>query len=129
MKMSICPKTPIKIHYIEHGDYKTVTSSIGKTTTDTFFCKWITSYGNIAVQNQALGINEEVVVRMIFNPTVFETLNTKTDIVIAKNAQNIFKGDVFDYGNNNLYVASSNVENMREESLYMEFKVKRYGAI
>lgn len=89
--------------------------NVGKTKTDIFYCEWLTSYGNLAIQQQQQGIIEGAKVRMPYIATLVDALRNH-QIIIYKNAIE---------DKNNQFILNSSIEDIKEYHKEIEFQVKR----
>lgn len=89
--------------------------NVGKTKTDIFYCEWLTSYGNLAIQQQQQGIIEGAKVRMPYIATLVDALRNH-QIIIYKNAIE---------DKNNQFILNSSIEDIKEHHKEIEFQVKR----
>lgn len=84
--------------------------------TDCFYCEWLNSYGNNAIQQQADGVIRPARVRMPYVKAVYDALTTK-DVRIYKNG-------VIDDAHT--YKLASAADNYVESNKMLEFQVKKY---
>lgn len=117
-------RTPIKfgklIHIYQAGignqEYpEKIFVNVGDTKTDTFYCEWLTSYGNLAIQQQQQGVVEGAKVRMPYIATLVDALRNHKLI--------IFKNGIED--KNHQFILNSSVEDIKEHHKEIEFQVKR----
>lgn len=85
-------------------------------TTDCFYCEWLNSYGNNAIQQQSDGVIRPARVRMPYVKVVYEALTTK-DVRIYKNG-------VADDAHT--FQLASAADNYIESNKMLEFQVKKY---
>lgn len=91
-----------------------------------FFCEWVGSFGEIKFAAQAQGVSDSARIRMPFIPELYAELKSQK-VVIAKNADaTVIVDNAPDASNANAYKVWGSVDNIREESQYMEFNVQRY---
>lgn len=96
--------------------------SIGKNkdgvdiTTDCFYCEWLNSYGNTAIQQQADGVIRPARVRIPFVKKLYDALCTE-DVRVYKN------GVVDDA---HCFILASAADNYIESNKMLEFQVKKY---
>ncbi len=99
-----------------------IQASIGKDyngndiMTDCFYCEWLGSYGNVAIQQQADGVIRPARVRMTFVKSIYEAL-ISGDVRIYKNG-------VID--NAHCFTLASAADNYLESNKMLEFQVKKY---
>lgn len=84
--------------------------------TDCFYCEWLNSYGNNAIQQQADGVMRPARVRMTFVKAIYDALTTE-DVRIYKN------GIIDDA---HLFQLASAADNYIEDNKMLEFQVKKY---
>jgi len=102
--------------------WETVTVPIGtdaagnEVTTDCFYCEWLNSYGQVAIQQQADGVNRPARVRMPYVATVYDALTNK--------AIRIYKNGIVDDAHT--FQLASAADNYIESNKMLEFNVKKY---
>lgn len=122
--------TPIKIHYSELDNdeneifYTAKSIFMGQEVT-IFYCEWTGTFGNQVYENQAIGAIDVATIRIRYNPDIYQVLQTKNNIAIAKNAMDIFKSEIYDRTNINYYQIFGDIDNIKNENRIIEFKVKR----
>lgn len=84
--------------------------------TDCFYCEWLGSYGNVAIQQQSDGVIRPARVRMTFVKSIYEAL-VSSDVRIYKN------GIIDDA---HCYTLASAADNYLESNKMLEFQVKKY---
>ena len=96
--------------------------SVGKNSrgedimTDCFYCEWLNSYGNTAIQQQADGVIRPARVRMPFVKKVYDAL-ISSDVRVYKN------GIIDDA---HCFTLASAADNYVENNKLLEFQVKKY---
>ena len=130
-KIAFNPTTPVKFY----AKTSTYVPGQGETATwvlvasgayNTFYCEWTGSFGERAMEAQALGVSDFATVRTFYNPCVYAKLRTE-QVVVIKNADvTAIVGGVPDKNNPNVYELWGGVDNIKEENQYMEFRVRRY---
>lgn len=96
--------------------------SIGKDSngadvmTDCFYCEWLNSYGNTAIQQQADGVIRPARVRMTFVKKIYDAL-ISGDVRVYKN------GIIDDA---HAFTLASAADNYIEDNKMLEFQVKKY---
>ena len=122
------PTTPVTFwhktsEYIPGEGYDASWVCVGK-----LFCEWRGAHGDEVTTAQASGVNFTATVRTFYHPDIYDAL-MRDSVIVVKNADaNAFSGGVPDKHNANLYELSGGVDNVQEENLYMEFRVRRYEA-
>ncbi len=102
--------------------YETIKVKIGcdeygnEIKTDCFYCEWLNSYGNNAIQQQADGLICPARVRMKYVKAVYGALTTK-DVIV-------FKNGVIDDAH--AFRLTSSPDNYLENNKMLEFQVKKY---
>ena len=102
-------------------EWKPIKVSIGRDDqgnpieTDCFYCEWLGSYGNVAIQQQADGIVQPARVRLPFVKKLYEALLSK-DVKIYKNG-------VIDDAH--CFMLASAADNYAESNEMLEFQVKK----
>ncbi len=102
--------------------WKPITVTLGKDdrgaeiVTDCFYCEWMNSYGNVAIQQQADGVRHPARVRMTFVKAIYDALTTK--------AVRIYKNGVMDDAHR--FELASDANNYIEDNRMLEFQVKKY---
>jgi hypothetical protein len=99
-----------------------------ETVVGVYFCEWIGAYGSHLLTAQSVGVNESATVRTRFNPDVYTALR-HSECVIYKGIAAIV--DILEHyrprrGDPDLWALWTGVDNVREENLFLEFKVRRY---
>lgn len=84
--------------------------------TDCFYCEWLNSYGNTAIQQQADGVIRPARVRIPFVKKLYDALCTE-DVRVYKN------GVVDDA---HCFILASAADNYIEDNKMLEFQVKKY---
>lgn len=84
-------------------------------TTECFYCEWLNSYGQNAIQQQADGIVRPARVRMPYVSAVYDALINK--------AARIYKNGIIDDAH--CYQLSSSPDNYIERNKMIEFNVKK----
>lgn len=84
--------------------------------TDCFYCEWLNSYGNNAIQQQSDGVIRPARVRMPYVNAVYEAL-------ITKDAR-IYKNGIIDDAHT--FQLASAADNFIESNKMLEFQVKKY---
>lgn len=85
-------------------------------TTDCFYCEWLNSYGNNAIQQQSDGVIRPARVRMPYVKAVYDAL-ISSDVKIYKN------GIIDDL---HMFKLASAADNYVESNKMLEFQVKKY---
>lgn len=85
-------------------------------TTDCFYCEWLNSYGQNAIQQQADGVIRPARVRMSYVASVYEALTNK--------AVRIYKNGINDDAHT--FVLASAADNYIEGNKMIEFNVKKF---
>ena len=124
-------RTLVKFHvqetvYIEGRgsvtEWKPITVRIGydasgaEILTDSFWCEWMGSYGSVAIQQQADGVNRAARVRLPFVQKLYDALTTR-DVRIYKNG-------VIDEAHR--FTLASSANNYVEGNQMLEFQVKKH---
>ncbi|MEG1609260.1 MAG: hypothetical protein RR348_05275 [Clostridia bacterium] len=84
--------------------------------TDCFYCEWLNSYGNTAIEQQADGVIRSARVRMTFVLAIYNAL-ISGDVRIYKNG-------VAD--DKHTFCLASAADNYIEDNKMLEFQVKKY---
>lgn len=84
--------------------------------TDCFYCEWLGSYGNIAIQQQADGVIRPARVRMPFVKKLYDAL-TSEDVRVYKNG-------IADSAH--CFTLASAADNYIEGNKMLEFQVRKY---
>lgn len=84
--------------------------------TDCFYCEWLGSYGNVAIQQQADGVIRPARVRMTYVKSIYEAL--------LSGAVRIYKNGVIDDAH--CFTLASAADNYLESNKMLEFQVKKY---
>ena len=84
--------------------------------TDCFYCEWLGSYGNVAIQQQADGVIRPARVRMTYVKSIYEAL--------ISGAVRIYKNGVIDDAH--CFTLASAADNYLESNEMLEFQVKKY---
>ena len=84
--------------------------------TDCFYCEWLNSYGNTAIQQQADGVIRPARVRIPFVKKLYDALCTE-DVRVYKNG-------VIDDAH--CFALASAADNYIEDNKMLEFQVKKY---
>lgn len=120
------PTTPMTFwrklsDYIPGEGYESSWVRVGK-----LYGEWRGAHGDELTAAQAQGVNYTATVRTFFHPGIYEAL-TRAAVIVVKDADAsaIVEG-VPDLNNPNLYELSGGVDNVKEEYLYMEFRLRRY---
>ena len=128
--MNIVCNTPLQVLYKTY-DGKTprwvqYTEDLDGEMISVFFCQWKNYFGTEAIKANATGIMQPARVRIPYIPALYSILIQKETIIVrGAEATDLIDG-VPDYKNPNLYVLTSNVDNINDESRLLEFSVKRY---
>ncbi|NLB52083.1 MAG: hypothetical protein GX808_04000 [Syntrophomonadaceae bacterium] len=128
------PTTPMQFYYAE-GEY---VSGQGMNRTweliesepyNIFYGEWKGSYGDRSLAAESLGVKDSATVRTFYNPVIYAKLRGE-QVVVIKNADStaIIDG-VPDRNNPNVYELWGGVDNMKEENLFLEFRVRRYEGL
>ena len=97
--------------------WEVMSVSIGNgITTDCFYCEWLNSYGNTAIQQQADGVIRPARVRIPFVKKLYDALCTE-DVRVYKNG-------VIDDAH--CFILASAADNYIEDNKMLEFQVKKY---
>lgn len=119
-------RTRIKC-YVKKSSY---VSGEGQTTvwepSEVFMCKWTGSYGERAMEAQALGVNDSATIMTRYTPDLYAKLRTEQVIVIKNADSTAIKDGVPDKNNPNVYELWGGVDNVLEKNQFMEFRVRRY---
>lgn len=128
------PTTPIQI-YIKSVDY---VSGKGNVTTwtrqetdgyNTYYAEWRTIYGDRALAAESLGVKEGVNVKTFYNPVLYEAMRRNQTVVVKNLDETAFIKGKPDKNNPNLFELWGGVDNVMEENLFMEFRVRRYEGL
>lgn len=84
--------------------------------TDCFYCEWLNSYGNTAIQQQADGIIRPARVRIPFVKKLYEALCTEN--------VRVYKNGIIDDAH--CFILASAADNYIEDNKMLEFQVKKY---
>lgn len=102
--------------------WETIKVPIGKDysgadiLTDCFYCEWLGSYGNVAIQQQADGVIRPARVRMTYVRSIYEAL--------ISGEVKIYKNGVIDDAH--CFTLASAADNYIEGNKMLEFQVKKY---
>lgn len=88
----------------------------GGKFTQTFYCEWLSSYGAVAIQQQADGVTRVARIRMPFIPQVYEALISK--------AVRVYKDGIVDEAHT--FVLASSADDLKGEHKIIEYQVKKY---
>ena len=128
------PTTPIKFYtkettYIPGKGNVTEWKELVSDEYNTFYCEWRTMYGDTALTAETLGIKESATAKTFFNPNIYEKIR-RVQTIVVKNADNTaFKNGEPDKKNPNVYELWGGVDNILEQNLHMEFRVRRYEGL
>ena len=118
--------TPLKFWY-EDSAYipGTGATTIWKQLAGTHYCQWQSTFGNMLVTAMSSGVTESATVSMIYNPDIYNLLQSKK-VIVAKNMADVIVSGQPSKSNPNAFMLWSGVENVAEENRYMVFMVRRY---
>lgn len=133
--MRYIANTPIKFfkeanEYVpgvgSESGWKEVTSKAAGGNVSVYFCEWIGTFGDQALSAQAMGVSESARIRMPYNPDVYSALQSSRVIVVKNADPNVIKNGAPDKSNPNAYELWGGVDNVKNQNLEMEFRVRRY---
>lgn len=128
--MNIVCNTPVQIlyKYSTYQDGDTVTNWRQYYVEDrkVFFCEWRNFFGSPLIEANAKGVAQPARVRMPYDPTLYRLLQSR-ECVIVRSAENIdLIHNVPAFDSLETYSLYSNVDNINDEYMWMEYNVKRY---
>lgn len=89
----------------------------GEIMTDCFYCEWLNSFGNVAIQQQADGIKRVARLRMTYVPAVYEALTSNDNVKVYLHG---IEDDA------HAYVLATSCDNYLNENKMLEFSVKKF---
>ncbi len=128
------PTTPIQI-YIKSVEYVrnkgNVSVWIRQETDgyDTYYSEWRTIFGDRAIAAESLGVKEGANIKTYFNPVLYEAMRRNETLIVKNLDESAFAEGKPDKDNPNLYELWGGIDNILEENLFMEFRVRRYEGL
>lgn len=135
MRVNMIPTTPVEFYELK-GAYvpgQGMTSTWEKITvefyeilTSVFYVDWQGTFGEQKATFYNSGVKESALVRMAYNPIIYEKIREK-QVIVSQNATKIFKRNgIPDKLNPNTWEVFGGINKINNESILMEFNVRRY---
>lgn len=88
--------------------------------------EWKSGYGDRALAAEAVGVTDMATCRVYYYPAVYQAMQ-KSQVLVVRNAdaEALIEG-VPNKESINLYELWGGVDNVAQENLFMEFRVRRY---
>lgn len=128
------PTTPIQIYIksVEYVQGKGNITTWARQQTDgysTFYAEWQTIYGDRAIAAESLGVKEGANIKTFYNPVLYEVMRRNETLIVKNMDESAFQGGKPDKNNPNLFELWGGIDNVMEENLFMEFRVRRYEGL
>ncbi len=91
-----------------------------------YFCEWRGSFGEQQLAAHSLGVNEMATIRTFYNPDIYAALQGKKCVIVKYADASSMVGGKPSKNSPYLYELWGGVDNVLEQNLWMEFKVRRY---
>ncbi len=94
--------------------------------TSCYYCAWKGGFGERLMAAQAMGVMQMATLKMRFNPKIYEAIKERNVLVVKSMDETAFVDGKPNTTCINLYETWGDIDNVNDENLFMEFKVKRY---